>query len=56
MVRDPPTVFLLGRETISQTCNVHGVSEVRQTEIHTEEPLVPEAIAFEFEMAFEKLK
>ena len=31
-------------------------SVVRQTEIHTEEPLVPEPIAFEVEMAIEKLK
>jgi len=46
----------LGGETISQTCNVHGVGEVRQTEIHTAEPLVPESIAFDVEMAIEKLK
>jgi hypothetical protein len=36
--------------------NVHGVSDVRQTEIHTAEPLVPEPSAFEVEMAIEKLK
>jgi len=35
---------------------VHGVSNVRQTEIHAAEPLVPEPSAFEFEMAIEKLK
>jgi hypothetical protein len=35
---------------------VHGVNDVRQTEIHTAEPLVPEANAFEVEMATEKLK
>ena len=33
---------------------LHGVSDVRQTEIHTAEPLVPEKRAFEFEMAVEK--
>jgi hypothetical protein len=36
--------------------NVHEVNDVRQTEIHTAEPPVPEPRAFEFEMAIEKLK
>ena len=36
--------------------NVHGVNDVRQTEIHTEEPLVPEPSAFEPELAIERLK
>ena len=37
-------------------CNVHGVSNVRQTDIHTTEPLVPGPSAFDVEMAIEKLK
>jgi hypothetical protein len=36
--------------------NVHGVNDVRQTEIHTAEPLVPEPSNSEVEMASEKLK
>jgi hypothetical protein len=36
--------------------NVHGVNDVRWTEIHTAQPTVPELIAFEVEMAIEKLK
>jgi len=36
--------------------NVHGVSDVRQTEMHTAEPLVPEPSTFKFEMAIETLK
>ena len=36
--------------------NIHGVSDVRQTEIHTAEPLVPEPSVFEVKMATEKLK
>jgi len=36
--------------------NVHGVIEVRQTEIDTAEPLVPELNYFKFEMVYEKLK
>jgi hypothetical protein len=35
---------------------VRGVNEVRQTEIHTAEPLVPEPSAFEFELVIENLK
>ena len=35
---------------------VHGVDVVRQTEIHTAEPLVPEPSAFDVQMAIEKLK
>jgi hypothetical protein len=35
---------------------VHGVNNVRETEIYTGEPLLPEASAFEFELANEKLK
>jgi hypothetical protein len=36
--------------------NIHGINDVRQTEVHTAEPLVPEPSAFEVEMAIEKLK
>jgi len=36
--------------------NVRGVNDVRQPEMHTAEPLVPEPSAFEVEMAIEKLK
>ena len=35
--------------------NVHGVNDdVRRAEIHAAEPLVPEPIAFEVEMAIQK--
>ena len=33
---------------------VHGVNDVRQTEIHTAEPLVPETSSFETELAIKK--
>jgi hypothetical protein len=36
--------------------NVHGINDVRQKEIHTAEPLVPELSAVEVEMAIENLK
>ena len=44
------------REYFSQLLNVHGVHDVRQTETHTTEPLVPEPSAFEVDLAIEKLK
>jgi hypothetical protein len=40
----------------SQLLNVHRVSDVRQIEIHTAEPLVPEPSPFEVEIAIAKLK
>ena len=36
--------------------NVRGDNDVRQTEIHIAEPVVPDPSAFEVEMAIEKLK
>ena len=36
--------------------NIHGVSDIRQTEIHTAEPLVPEPSAFEVKNVTENLK
>jgi len=39
----------------SQLLNVHGVNDIRQTEIHSAEPLVPEPSAYAVEMAIEKV-
>ena len=36
--------------------NIQWVNDVRQREIHTAEPLVPEPSALEVEIAIEKLK
>jgi len=36
--------------------NIHGVNDVKQTEIHTAEQLVPEPSAFDFEFTIVKLK
>jgi hypothetical protein len=44
------------RKHFSQLFNVYRVTEVRQTEIHTAEPLVPEPSAFEVKMGIEILK
>ena len=44
------------RNNFSQVLNIHGVNDVRQREIQTADPPVPEPSAFEVEMAIEKLK
>jgi hypothetical protein len=41
---------------ISPLLKVYRVSDVRQIEIHTAEPLVPDVSPFEFEIAIAKLK
>jgi len=40
----------------SHLFNVHEVSDLRQTEIYTAEPLVPQPIASESKMAIENLQ
>jgi hypothetical protein len=35
--------------------NIHGAKDVKQTELHTAELLVPEPSAFEIELAIQKL-
>ena len=37
-------------------CTVHRFNDIRQTELHTAEPLVPETRAFEFKLAIEEPK
>jgi hypothetical protein len=44
------------RNHFSQLLNVHWINYVRQTEIHTAEPLVPEPSASAVELGTEKLK
>ena len=42
LVADSHSIMVRWRNYFSQILNVHGVSEVRQAEIHTAELLVPE--------------
>jgi hypothetical protein len=44
------------KEYFSHLLNVPRVSDIRQIEIHTAEPLVPEPSPFEVEIAIAKLK
>ena len=56
MVRDSHSILARWRNHFSQLSNVNGVSDVRQTEIHTAVPLLSETSVFEVELAIEKLK
>ena len=56
LVTGSHSILARWRNHFSQLMNVHGFSNVRQTEIHSAEPLVPEPSACEIEMAIEKLK
>jgi hypothetical protein len=56
LVSDSDSILARWWNHFSQLLNIHGVNDVRQTEVHTAEPLVPEPSAFEVEMAIEKLK
>jgi hypothetical protein len=56
LVTDSHSILARWRYHFSQLLNVHGVNAVRQTEIHTAEPVVPKPSAFEVQMAVQKLK
>jgi hypothetical protein len=48
-----PSVLARWRNHFSQILNIQGANDVRQTEIHSVETLVPEPSASEVEMAIE---
>ena len=56
MIADSHSILARWRNYFSQLLNVRGVNDVRQTGIHTAEPLVPEPSSSEFELAIGKLK
>jgi hypothetical protein len=56
LVADCHSIMARWRNYFSQTLKVHGVSDVRQAEIHSAEPLVPQSSTLEVELATEKLK
>jgi len=56
LVADCHSILSRWRNHFSLLLNVLGVNDVRQTEIHTAEPLWPETSASEFQLAIGKLK
>ena len=53
---DSHSILARWRNYFSHILNVHGVKDVRQTEINTVEPLVPELSASEVELTTKKQK
>ena len=53
LVADSHSILARWRNHFSQLLHIDGVIDVRQTELHTAEQLVPEPSAFEVEMAIE---
>ena len=56
LVADSHSIVARCRKYFSQLFNVHWVKDVRQAEIHTAEPLVPELSASGIELVIDKLK
>jgi hypothetical protein len=56
LLADPQNVLNRWKNFFNQVLNVHGVHVVRQMDIHTAEPLVPEPGLVEVEIAIGKLK
>jgi hypothetical protein len=56
LLADPQIVLNRWKNFFKQVLNVHGVHDVRQMDIHTAEPLVPELSLVEVEIAIGKLK
>ena len=54
LVADSHSILARWRNHFSQLLNIHEVNDVRQTEIHTAEPLVSEPRVFEVKLAIEK--
>jgi len=56
LVADAHSILARWRTYFSQLLNVHGFNDVRQTEIHPAEPLLPKPSAFNVKTDIEKLK
>jgi hypothetical protein len=56
LVADPQNVLNRWKNFFNQVLNVHGLHDVRQTDIHLAEPLVPETSLVEVEFVIGKFK
>jgi hypothetical protein len=56
LLADSHNILNRWKNYFSQLFIVHGVSDVRQIEIHTAEPLIPDPSPSEVEIAIAKLK
>jgi hypothetical protein len=55
LLADSHSILNMWKNYFSQLLNVHNVSDVRQIEVHTAEPLVPGPSHLEVEIAIAKL-
>jgi hypothetical protein len=56
LIADPQNVLNRWKNFFTHVLNVHGIHDVKQMDIHTAEPLVPEPSLVEVELAIGKLK
>jgi hypothetical protein len=56
LLADSHNILNRWKNYFSQLLNVHNVSDVKQIEVHTAEPLVPSSSRLEVEIAIAKLK
>jgi hypothetical protein len=56
LLEDSQNILNRWKNYFSQLLNVHKVSDIRQREIHTAEPLVPDLRPFEVETVIAKVK
>jgi hypothetical protein len=56
LLADPHKILNMWKNYFCELLNVHGAGGVRQTEMHTAKPFVPEPSASEAEVAIGKLK
>jgi hypothetical protein len=56
LVGDSHNILSMWKNYFCQLLNVHRVSDVRQIEIHTAEPLVPDPSPFKVEIATANFK
>jgi hypothetical protein len=56
LLADTQSVFIRWQNFFNQVLNIHGVHNIRQMNIRTAEPLVPEPSLVEVEIAIGKLK
>jgi hypothetical protein len=56
MLADSLSILNRWKNYFCHFLNLHGVSDVRQTEMHTSEPLVPKPSSFNVQITIENLK
>jgi hypothetical protein len=56
LLADPQSVLNRWKNFFNRVLNVHGIHDVRQTDVYMAEPLVPEPSLVEVEIAIGKLK